>query len=145
MRKTRSKAQGNRRRKRNTTTTGELRLTPQRKAVLRALAENTPHPTVRELHELAQHYQAGISLATIYNSLQALQKAGLINEHNISGSAARYSLNNAPRIHLLEEKTGNVLDVKLKEGVRPEDMFELPEGAQVTSMRAYLYGNFPAV
>ena len=127
-------------RKKNVLPQSEIRLTTQRRAVLKALTGNNSHPTVRELYELTRQHQPGISLATIYNSLQALQRAGLVNEHHVSSGAARYCINKEPHVHLLDEITGQLIDVRLREGVRLEDVFDLPEGAVISSMKAYLHG-----
>lgn len=122
---------------------GAIRMTAQRKAVLKALTENFGHPTVRELHELTKRYLPGVSLATIYNSLQALQRAGLVNEHHITSGAARFCINKMPHVHMLDDNSGRIIDVKLKEGVRLEDVFDLPLGVEIASMRAYLHGRLP--
>lgn len=121
-----------------------MRLTAQRRAVLKALTENYEHPTARELYEHTRQHLPGISLATIYNSLQALQRAGLVNEHRVSSGAARYCINKVPHVHLLDENTGRMLDVRLREGVKLEEVFDLPEGAVITSLRAYLHGKIPS-
>ena len=121
-----------------------VRLTEQRRAVLTALTHSCMHPTVRELYELTKQHRPGISLATIYNSLQALQRAGLVNEHRVTSGAARYCINKKPHVHLIDKSTGKMLDVQVREGVRLEDVFELPEGVVISSMRAYLYGNIPS-
>ena len=119
---------------------GEVRMTPQRRAVYKALMESHEHPTVRDLYEIAKQKLPGISLATIYNSLQALMQVGLVNEHRVTSGAARYCINKQPHVHLLDEDSGLMMDVHLREGIRLEDVFALPEGVQVSSMRAYLYG-----
>lgn len=139
MRKPLSKARG-KRRKKPTASPGNVRLTPQRKAVLEALSGSCEHPTARELYELTKRLIPGISLATIYNSLQTLQRAGLVNEHHLTSGAARYCINKTPHVHLLDENTGRMLDIRLREGVRPEEVFDLPAGTTISSMRAYLYG-----
>lgn len=122
----------------------EVRFTAQRRAVLKALTISSSHPTVRELYELTKQYSPGISLATIYNSLQALQRAGLVNEHRVTSGAARYCINKQPHVHLLDKNTGQMIDVHIRKGVKLEEVFELPEGVEISSMRAYLYGKIPS-
>ena len=121
-----------------------IRLTPRREAVLRALAESHAHPSARELKEMLSRQNSGISLATVYNSLNFLQKAGLVNEHRLSSGPARYCVNFNPHMHLVDEASGRMVDVFFKEGVRPEEVFELPSGARVESIKAYLHGHVPA-
>lgn len=111
---------------------------------MKALTESSEHPTVRELYELTKQYLPSISLATIYNSLQALQQAGLVNEHHITSGAARYCINKMPHVHMLDEATGRMIDVQLKAGVKLEDVFDLPAGVTISAMQAYLHGKLPS-
>lgn len=121
----------------------KMRMTTQRKVVLKALRESCGHPTVRELYELAQQTLPGISLATIYNSLKALQNAGMVNEHHLTSGAARFCINKMPHVHLMDETSGRMIDVNLRDGVRLEDVFNVPEGVVISSIQAYLYGTLP--
>ena len=116
-------------------------LTLRRRAVLDALMNTHTHPTARELYALVRKLLPGISLATVYNSLAYLLRLGLVNEHHAGGAAARYCVNRYPHMHLLDTQNGNMVDIFLKPGVKAEDVFDLPEGAHITSISAYLYGN----
>lgn len=55
-----------------------LRFTRQREVIYRTLHESASHPTAEELHKLVHAVEQGVSLATIYNTLDALTDAGLI-------------------------------------------------------------------
>lgn len=122
----------------------KVRMTTQRKVVLKVLRESCEHPTVRDIYETAKQTLPGISLATIYNSLKALQRAGMVNEHHVTSGAARFCINKMPHVHMMDEASGRMIDVILREGVRLEDVFDVPTGAEITSMRAYLYGTLPS-
>jgi len=52
-------------------------LTPQRKAVLRAIQGTDHHPTASEVFAAAQALLPSISFATVYNSLRYLKEASL--------------------------------------------------------------------
>lgn len=123
---------------------GRVRMTPQRKAILHALSLTHTHPTARELHKLAHHLLPGISLATVYNSLETLLQAGLVNRHSTSSGAARYCANRVPHAHLVDEESGRMIDVQMRPGVRVEEVFTVPEGTEVSSLSAYLYGRVPS-
>lgn len=101
------------------------------------------HPSARELHAMLQRKRTGISLATVYNSLHYLLQHGLVNEHRTNGIFARYCTNHPPHMHLLDTKSGRLVDISLKPGVQAEDVFELPDGAQITGMKVYLSGTIP--
>lgn len=111
---------------------------------MRALMSTMQHPTAHELHQLVQQYCPGISLATVYNSLDYLCRAGVVNQHNLSTGPARYCVNITPHVHVVDERTGRMLDVHLKPGVRLEEVFDLPAGVRITSMNAYLHGLIPS-
>jgi Fur family peroxide stress response transcriptional regulator len=54
-----------------------LRHTRQRELVYRALASTKRHPTAEELHVSVRAIDGAISLATVYNTLDALHGSGL--------------------------------------------------------------------
>ena len=116
-------------------------LTPRRRSVLQALMHTDSHPTAREIQQLVGPH---ICLATVYNSLDYLAKAGLVNEHHLSSSGpARYCVNFHPHFHLVDKDSGRMIDVHLKAGLKPEDVFDLPEGVEIASVHAYLHGKLP--
>lgn len=79
-----------------------LRLTAQRAAVCRALAASQTHPTARSLYDELRPRNAGLSRATVYNTLQRLATAGLIQELGTAGDgAAHYDANLEPHVNLV--------------------------------------------
>ncbi len=54
-----------------------LRCTRQREQIYTALAASTSHPTAEELHVAVKDADGGLSLATIYNTLDAFSERGL--------------------------------------------------------------------
>ena len=54
-----------------------LRCTPQRELIYAALAAGRTHPTAEELLVIVRESDPGISLATVYNALDAFTQAGL--------------------------------------------------------------------
>lgn len=130
--------------KRDLNPPGIFRMTAQRRTVMRVLTDMNTHPTVREVYEETKKKLKDISLATIYNTLETLRKAGMVNEHRVSGGAARFCVNRIPHAHMMDETSGMLIDVKLRDGVKLTDVFELPEGTEVTALNAYLYGTIPS-
>lgn len=121
-----------------------VRLTRQRLAVLQTVLGSCDHPTAALIFERTKQRMPGISLATVYNSLETLNAVGLINRLHFDNSSSRYCPNLVPHAHLLNESTGEVTDIFLKAGLRAEDVFELPEGMCITGMEASLRGQFSA-
>ena len=89
-----------------------LRCTRQRRAVYQALFTCQGHPTADELHHLVKDQAAGMSLATVYNTLDILCGAGLA--YKIAGcgdnGSTRYDAGGDDHLHLRCKKTGRVAD-----------------------------------
>ena len=120
-----------------------VRLTSQRRAVLEAVVASRDHPTASLIYERARTRVPGISLATIYNCLEAMTKAHVINQLRFDGGPSRFCPNLVPHVHVMDEINNKVIDVHLKPGLTPEDIFDLPEGVCITSMEACLHGHIP--
>jgi Fur family peroxide stress response transcriptional regulator len=54
-----------------------LRCTKQREQVYAALAATRSHPTAEELYTAVREVEPGLSLATVYNTLEAFTRRGL--------------------------------------------------------------------
>src|SRR5699024_212410 len=90
-----------------------LRCTQQRAAVYAALAGSMDHPTADELHRQVSGELAGVSLATVYNTLEAFCRAGLVQKLPGAGDngSARYDAVRENHLHLRCRKSGAVADV----------------------------------
>ncbi len=120
-----------------------VRMTRQRRAVIEVLLQSYDHPTAAQIFERAKDILPGISLATVYNCIETLAAEKLINQLHFDNGPCRFCPNVEPHMHVLDDSTNRVIDVQLKEGVTPEDVFELPEGVHIKSMEAYLRGEIP--
>lgn len=120
-----------------------VRMTRQRRAVLDVLLTSLDHPTAARIFERAKAAEPAISLATVYNCLETMAQAGLINQLHFNNGPCRYCPNIISHVHLLDDTRNEVIDVRLKPGLKPEDVFELPAGVRVTSIEACLHGTIP--
>lgn len=87
-----------------------IRCTRQRVEVYRALAATRCHPTAEELHRLVQAESPGTSLATVYNTLEALCDAGLARRLPSPSGAARYDADLSEHVHAVGSD-GRVIDL----------------------------------
>lgn len=70
-----------------------LRLTGQRRLIYEAVARFNGHPVAEDVHRLVRQKQPSVSLATVYNGLEALVKAGEIGKLPREGAMpARYEI-----------------------------------------------------
>ena len=67
-----------------------LRMTEQRRIIVRVLEGADDHPDVEELHRRAQTHDPAISLATVYRTVRLLEEAGILDKHEFGGGRARY-------------------------------------------------------
>lgn len=92
-----------------------LRPTWPRLAVLSFLKGRGEHLTPAEIfHGLRASGQA-VSIATLYQNLQALSQRGLIKRIVGPDGAVRYDVNLAPHHHLVCQRCGRLVDVELSE------------------------------
>lgn len=77
-----------------------LRPTRQREVIYQTLMRSSSHPTAEELfNDLADHH-AVLSLATVYNTLDALTEAGLCHRIQTDRGTARYDACTDPHVHV---------------------------------------------
>lgn len=88
-----------------------LRCTRQRVAIYDRLKATKSHPTAEELFEEVRHGCDGLSLATVYNTLEALCDAGLCRKLSLYCGCARFDADLQPHLHLLNDDTGEIHDV----------------------------------
>lgn len=90
-----------------------FRLTPQRMAVLRVLADDTGHPTVEQVYERVRVDYPTTSLATIYKTIDMLKGIGEVLELSVGESHRYDGRDPRPHPHLICETCGVVTDLAL--------------------------------
>lgn len=91
----------------------DVRPTPQREVVLKVILEKRDHPTADEIFARVKSSMPTISLATVYNCLEALVQGGLVRQVNFERSPTRYCPNLQEHAHFHDETTGRIVDVDL--------------------------------
>src|SRR5688572_25519876 len=76
-----------------------FRFTPQRENVYEVLLQQRDHPTAEQVFIRAKRAMPDISIATVYNCLDALVKCGLAREVNLDRNATRYCPNMEDHFH----------------------------------------------
>ncbi|MFT4013611.1 MAG: Fur family transcriptional regulator [Paracoccus sp. (in: a-proteobacteria)] len=88
-----------------------VRITRQRAALLRVLASSDDHPDATLLHRRATKAGAGVSLATVYRTLSALEAQGVILKLEFEGEAARFEpADGRHHDHMIDIETGEVME-----------------------------------
>lgn len=87
-----------------------LKATPQRLAILRALAGDVTHPTAQELFERLRTDFPTLSVATVYNTLSALTRMQRCVPLELGGPV-RFDPNVSAHDHAVCERCGGIRDV----------------------------------
>ena len=89
-----------------------LRPTRQRLVLAKLLFDGPDrHVTAEELHSEATAAGTGISLATIYNTLNQFTAAGLLREVAIEGAKTYFDTNTSNHFHFYLENEGKLMDI----------------------------------
>lgn len=102
-----------------------IRCTSQRTDVFAALKNTKAHPTAEQLHRMVQERSPGTSLATVYNTLDALCESGLARRIPTAGGVARFDADVTDHLHVVTADD-EVMDVPMD--LCDEVLRSLPEG-----------------
>jgi Fe2+ or Zn2+ uptake regulation protein len=92
-----------------------LKLTPQRQLLFRLLHENTAHPTAEALYAQASELMPGISLRTVYHTLNDLVAMGELRAVSVGGGSTRFDPNTSAHHHSRCLRCGAVADVYVRD------------------------------
>ncbi len=117
-----------------------LRMTKQRREIYRILIQHRDHPTANEVFMRAKDQLPNLSLATVYNCLEALVQHGIIRQVNFERESSRYCPNLREHVHFHDAESGTIHDVDFKPGYNLTDLLNLPEGMKVEDIEITLRG-----
>ena len=89
-----------------------LRYTTQRAAVFAYLEWSRAHPTADEIFQAVRDDVPQISLATVYNALDALVEVNLATRLEGTNNTARYDSCRDEHYHLRDTATGEIRDLE---------------------------------
>ncbi len=92
-----------------------LKMTEQRRVILRVLADAEDHPSVEDVYERARGIDASISIATVYRTLNLLDQLDLVVKHDFNESYSRFELKSEHHHHLIDIETGKVIEFQNQE------------------------------
>jgi len=117
-----------------------FRFTPQRQQVYTVLLHKRDHPTAEEVFIRAKHDMPEISMATVYNCLDALVKCGLVRQVTLDRGAARFCPNMTEHCHFYCDTCEGVFDIEL----RAKTGLPLPRGFKAERFDIAIHGRCPA-
>src|SRR4051812_22242532 len=87
-----------------------LKMTGQRKIILKVLDEAGNHMSVDGVYEKAKEIDPSISMATVYRTLNLLDELHLVTKHDFGENFARFDINMEHHHHLIDVDTGAVIE-----------------------------------
>ena len=119
---------------------GEFRMTRQRREVYEALMERQDHPTAAEVFIRVKEKMPSISLATVYNCLETLNRSGLVKKVNLDRAPSRYCANLKEHGHFYCETCGDVEDIVPTKPSEFSRLWKLPEGSLIDHFEVSIRG-----
>ena len=117
-----------------------LKMTGQRKVILKVLDDAKDHPSVEDVHERAKKLDDSISIATVYRTLGLLDDLNLVIRHEFQEGYARYEVNWDHHHHLVDLETGEVLEFQNSEIEKLKVKIAKDLGYELVDHRLELYG-----
>lgn len=88
----------------------QIRITPQRHAILTYLFKTDSHPSADEIYRALEKSFPNMSVATVYNNLKVFLEAGLVEELSFGDSSSRYEIKTKPHYHVVCRNCGQIED-----------------------------------
>lgn len=87
-----------------------MRVTPQRLAIATLMKGSKAHPSPEMVYSDLKPRFPGLSLNTVYQTLHALEEAGMLRRISMEENIYRYDANVSPHAHLVCRACGRVDD-----------------------------------
>lgn len=117
-----------------------LKMTEQRRIIVRVLSESGDHPDVELIHKRANKLDPKISIATVYRTMRLFEEAGIIEKHDFGDGRARYEESGGEHHdHLIDMKNGKVIEFSNEEIERLQHAIAREFGYKLVDHRLELY------
>tara|TARA_B100000212_G_scaffold171500_1_gene128907 strand:- start:181 stop:597 length:417 start_codon:yes stop_codon:yes gene_type:complete len=89
-----------------------LKLTEQRKIIVKVLSDSSDHPDVESVHKRAVKIDKRIGIATVYRTIKLFEDNNLLEKHEFKGYSSRYETVRENHHHLIDIKSGKVKEFR---------------------------------
>ncbi|CAN7228532.1 Fur family transcriptional regulator [Bosea sp. LjRoot237] len=118
-----------------------LRMTQQRRLILRVLAEANDHPDAKGIFTRAFVHDPTLSLSTVYRTMKLLETQGAIERHAFEDGVSRYEhADQQHHDHLIDVETGQVVEFSSPEIEELQAKIAAKLGYEIVRHRLELYG-----
>ena len=117
-----------------------LKITPQRLAIIDALVEQQPlHPSAMHVYREGRKRSKGLSLSTVYATLNDFSRHGLIKTLEFDQMENRYEVNMEEHVNLICSRCGKIVDYLSPVAV-DQEIVAAKTGFRVLKTRMEYYG-----
>ncbi len=118
-----------------------LRITQQRRLILRVLAEADDHPDAKGIFTRAFAHDPTLSLSTVYRTMKLLETQGAIERHAFEDGVSRYEhADQQHHDHLIDIESGEVIEFSSPEIEALQAKIAAELGYEIVRHRLELYG-----
>lgn len=118
-----------------------LRMTQQRRLILRVLAEADDHPDAKGIFTRAFAHDPTLSLSTVYRTMKLLETKGAIERHAFEDGVSRYEhADQEHHDHLIDVESGAVIEFSSPEIEALQAKIAAELGYEIVRHRLELYG-----
>ncbi len=118
-----------------------MRMTEQRRIIARVLQTSKDHPDTEEVYRRSSAIDDKISISTVYRTVKLFEDAGIIERHEFGDGRSRYeTVPEEHHDHLIDLKTGKVIEFKNEEIEALQDAIAEKLGYRLVDHRLELYG-----
>ena len=89
-----------------------LKLTEQRRIIVKVLSDSSDHPDVESVHKRAVKIDKRIGIATVYRTIKLFEDNNLLEKHEFKGYSSRYETVRENHHHLIDIKSGEVKEFR---------------------------------
>jgi len=118
-----------------------LRMTGQRRLILRILAQAEDHPDAKAIFQRGFAHDPTLALSTVYRTMKLLEERGAIDRHAFADGVSRYEhADQTHHDHLIDIDTGDVIEFSSEEIEKLQARIAAELGYEIVKHRLELYG-----
>lgn len=87
-----------------------IKITEQRKVIVKAVADSSDHPDVDQVYARAKSIDDKISIATVYRTVKLLEEAKIVEKHDFGDGKARYEIDDEHHDHIINLENGEIIE-----------------------------------
>lgn len=118
-----------------------LRMTGQRRLILRILAEADDHPDAKAIFQRGFAHDPTLALSTVYRTMKLLEARGAIERHAFDAGISRYEhADQKHHDHLIDIETGEVVEFSSDEIEQLQARIAAELGYEIVRHKLEIYG-----